>query len=142
RVRREKLWRFDEMAEQHISQAAVGHETTDAPIRPIVLVGGAITIVCAIAFAISLGVFRFFSERPADLPPNPMAREAPAAPPSPRIQVAPAIEYQQLRLQEDQTLTTYGWVDRKKGVARIPIDRAIDLLLERGLPVRQEGSKK
>jgi hypothetical protein len=38
--------------------------------------------------------------------------------------------------QEDETLTTYGWVDKNAGVVRIPIDRAKALLLERGLPVR------
>ena len=33
-------------------------------------------------------------------------------------------------------LTTYGWVDKNAGTVRIPIDRAKELLLERGLPVR------
>jgi hypothetical protein len=28
------------------------------------------------------------------------------------------------------------WIDPEKGVVRIPIDRAMDLLVERGLPVR------
>ena len=31
-------------------------------------------------------------------------------------------------------LNTYGWVDRKAGVAHIPVDRAIDILAKRGLP--------
>jgi len=42
----------------------------------------------------------------------------------------------QLRATEDAILTTYGWVDREKGIVRIPIDRAIDLLATRGLPTR------
>jgi hypothetical protein len=32
-----------------------------------------------------------------------------------------------LREEADKTLTTYGWVDKTKGVARIPIERAMDL---------------
>ena len=40
-----------------------------------------------------------------------------------------------MRAREDAVLTTYGWVDRNTGVARIPIERAMDLLVERGLPV-------
>lgn len=44
--------------------------------------------------------------------------------------------FKQLRATEDAILTTYGWVDREKGVVRIPIDRAIDLLAQRGLPTR------
>jgi hypothetical protein len=129
------------MDEKHISPAA-GHELTDAPIRPIVLVGGAVALMTALAFAFSVGVFRFFSERPVEAPPNPMAAEAPAVPPAPRIEITPSIEYRQLRAQEDQILSTYGWVDRKAGITRIPIDRAMDLLLQRGFPVRKEVSKK
>jgi hypothetical protein len=41
--------------------------------------------------------------------------------------------------QEDQ-LNSYGWIDQKAGVAHIPIERAMDLLVERGLPVRSESS--
>jgi hypothetical protein len=54
----------------------------------------------------------------------------------------PAIEIQQLHAQENQALTTYGWVDQKSGVVRIPIDRAMELQLQRGFPTRKEGGKK
>ena len=37
---------------------------------------------------------------------------------------------------ENDVLHTYGWVDRSAGAVRIPIDKAKDLLMERGLPVR------
>jgi hypothetical protein len=40
------------------------------------------------------------------------------------------------REHEHEVLTTYGWMDKSAGVVRIPIDRAKDLLIERGLPVR------
>src|SRR5271156_3863176 len=36
--------------------------------------------------------------------------------------------------QENQ-LNSYGWVDEKTGVAHIPIERAMDLIVQRGLPV-------
>lgn len=57
-------------------------------------------------------------------------------PPEPRLQSTPQIEIQQLRAHEDAVLETYGWVDKQKGIVRIPIDRAMDLLSERGLPAR------
>jgi len=41
---------------------------------------------------------------------------------------------------QDDMLASYGWVDQKNGIVRIPIDRAMDLLAQRGLPVRPEGS--
>jgi hypothetical protein len=130
------------ITDEHNPSAAAGHEVADPPIRPIVLAGFATALVVAVVFGLSIGVFRFFSERPVEAPPNPMAAEAPQFPPPPRIQVAPSIEYQQLRAQEDQILSTYGWVDRKAGTVRIPIDRAIDLQLQRGFPVRKEAPKK
>jgi hypothetical protein len=42
----------------------------------------------------------------------------------------------QFRTREDDMLRHYGWVDRNAGTIRLPIDRAKDLLLQRGLPVR------
>ena len=38
------------------------------------------------------------------------------------------------RAEEDAALTTYGWVDKGRGVARIPVEEAMRLLAERGLP--------
>ena len=37
---------------------------------------------------------------------------------------------------QQHLLNTYGWIDRQNGVVRLPIDRAMELLLQRGLPVR------
>ena len=41
---------------------------------------------------------------------------------------------------EDRRLATYDWADKDKGVVQIPIERAMDLIVERGLPVRPQGS--
>jgi hypothetical protein len=43
---------------------------------------------------------------------------------------------QDVRKHEDERLTSYGWVDKNAGRVRIPIDRAMDLVLQRGLPFR------
>ncbi len=40
--------------------------------------------------------------------------------------------------QEDQ-LNSYGWVDKDAGVAHIPIQRAMDLIVQQGLPVVPKG---
>ena len=118
------------------------HETTDASVRPIVLTGVALAIVAAIVMTISVGLYRYFVERPVATPANPMAHENPQFPPEPRLETQPSLELQQLRQQEDETLSTYGWIDRKAGKVRVPIDRAIELQLQRGFPVRKEGAKQ
>ena len=43
---------------------------------------------------------------------------------------------QRFREGEDQVLTTYGWIDKNDAIVRIPIDRAKELILQRGLPTR------
>ncbi|HVO69707.1 MAG TPA: hypothetical protein VMT24_06660 [Aggregatilineaceae bacterium] len=55
---------------------------------------------------------------------------------TPTPAVTPGEALKELRATEDALLTTYGWVDRKNGIVHIPIDRAIDLLAQRGLPTR------
>jgi hypothetical protein len=54
--------------------------------------------------------------------------------PQPRLERNERTEIKDFRLKEEQTLNSYGWVDEKAGVVRIPIDRAMELLAERGLP--------
>jgi hypothetical protein len=55
-------------------------------------------------------------------------------PPPPRLQVAPQVDLDRLHADETKQLSTYGWVDGSKGVTRIPIERAMRLLSERGRP--------
>lgn len=57
-------------------------------------------------------------------------------PPRPRLQTDPRGDLLALREAEDRTLTTYGWVDRNAGIVRIPIDQAMKLTVDRGLPTR------
>ena len=56
--------------------------------------------------------------------------------PQPNEQVSPRDDLRELRAREDAELNSYGWIDRKAGAVRIPIDRAMELILQRGLPVR------
>lgn len=62
--------------------------------------------------------------------------------PEPKLQVRPRDDLKALRAEEDALLDHYGWVDRKSGVVRIPIERAIELTAERGLPARREESPR
>lgn len=52
----------------------------------------------------------------------------------PHLQGNPAKERVEVQREQLDRLNSYGWVDQKAGIARIPVDRAIDLLAERGLP--------
>ncbi len=54
--------------------------------------------------------------------------------PQPRLERNERVEINDFRLKEEQTLNSYGWIDQKAGVAHIPIERAMQLLAQRGLP--------
>jgi hypothetical protein len=85
-----------------------------------------------------------------DAPRAPLAAPAGQLPPKPNLLYldsnAPALRLgepsnlQQFLQAEDKALTTYEWIDRSAGVVRIPIDRAKELLLQRGLPSRETAA--
>lgn len=56
--------------------------------------------------------------------------------PEPRLQLDDGNqEIADLHAREDLLLNNYSWIDRSKGTIRIPIDQAMVLLAQRGLPV-------
>jgi hypothetical protein len=59
----------------------------------------------------------------------------------PRLEINERTEINQFRLQEEQRLRSYGWVDESAGVVRIPIDRAMQLIAERGLPTAPKAGE-
>lgn len=61
--------------------------------------------------------------------------------PSPQLEIDERSQLDKVRIDEEQTLSSYDWVDQKAGTLRIPIDRAMDLLVQRGLPVRQQAGE-
>lgn len=60
--------------------------------------------------------------------------------PSPQLEIDERTQLDQIRLHEEDTLATYGWVDQQAGIVRIPIERAMDLIAQRGLPTRSQES--
>jgi len=56
--------------------------------------------------------------------------------PQPQLETNERTELNDARLREEDILSTYDYVDRNAGTVRIPIERAMDLLVQRGLPVR------
>jgi hypothetical protein len=60
--------------------------------------------------------------------------------PSPKLEEDERGQLNGFLTNEENTLYTYGWVDEKAGKIHIPIERAVDLLVQRGLPVRAQGA--
>jgi hypothetical protein len=66
---------------------------------------------------------------------------APNMSPAPDLQVASSLDYQEMRAAEEAQLHSYRWVDREAGIAAIPIERAMEILAQRGLPKQKPQSK-
>ena len=98
--------------------------------------------VIAVALLLSWGTYALSRS----LSPNPGAQPATftrpdVLPPEPRLQSDPHADLLRLRVAEDSVLGTYGWVNKDSGIVRIPIARAMQLLVDRGLPAR-DGKEK
>ena len=106
-----------------------GHEMTDASISGLVKFGiGLFLLIVVVLFAMRFMFDHFSTTQQLGPPASPFA-ETQTLPPAPRLQVQPALDLEELREGEDEKLNSYGWIDQKAGIARIPIDRAIDMLL-------------
>lgn len=108
-----------------------------------------VTVLCMFGLK---GLYTFLDqrERATQSAVNPLVKNVPedtrhishgypqTAFPSPRLEEDERGQLSGIRLEQDDTLYSYGWVDQKTGVVRIPIERAMDLLAQRGLPVRSQ----
>lgn len=61
--------------------------------------------------------------------------------PQPRLETDERGQLDGVRIKEEETLNSYGWVDKGAGVVHIPIDRAMQMLVEKGLPTRPAASQ-
>lgn len=113
-----------------------GHETVDANVHSLVWWGLGVFALLAAGVIISVVVFHYFVTHQSLGPPASPFENVRALPPRPVLQVTPARDLHQYLDQQNAVLNSYGWVDQKAGVVRIPIYRAMDLLLRKGLPIR------
>lgn len=118
------------------------HETTDANIRNLIIFGVVLCLLVTAGLLLSRGVFHYFVSRQGLGPPASPFENVRMLPPGPRLQVTAPQDLKQYKDAQDEILDSYGWVDPQAGIVRIPIDRAMDILLQKGLPVRGATSPK
>jgi hypothetical protein len=118
------------------AQAGPGYETTDISVRGIGWLGAGFIVLSIVGAVILWFGFNAIASllTPAE-PTSPLAT-IPQVPPGPNLQISPSSDLQRLLTSEQNLLTQYAWVNQKQGVVRIPIDQAMKLILQRGLPTR------
>lgn len=131
-----------------------GFEREDLSARAVFSFLVGLALVTVVIYFILQGMYRYLDayEKSHQPPQNPLAQKTEAdtretSPedtkkfPQPRLESNERRQLNDVRRGEEETLNSYGWVDQKAGVVHIPIDRAMELVAQRGLPVRpQEGA--
>jgi hypothetical protein len=153
------------MAEHHADNnppashgVGVGHETSEMRIGPIGWFLVALSFGTVVICLLTVGLFDSFEKNLKDTEgkASPLSSERQKLPPEPRLQLAPSTteqletrqspnlklehplqEMKRLLDEENKKLSSYGWVDEKAGVVRIPIEEAKKRLLQNGVPTRK-----
>lgn len=115
----------------------------DEDVRAILRFGLGMVVSAVVIYAVLFGMFRYFDRQAAAADPqkNPLlvGEKPPATPvarfPQPQLQADAAADLVKVQATEQEKLDTYGWVDRNAGVVRMPIDQAMRLVAQRGVPV-------
>jgi hypothetical protein len=123
------------------AHADVDHEKSDVNIRAILGFGAGLIALAIVVYVVVWLLFGYLGrreDRASATRTYPLAvGQEDRLPPEPRLQTNPRQDLKDLREAEDQVLKSYQWVDRNAGVVRIPIDEAMKVTLQRGLPARQ-----
>lgn len=126
------------------------HERTDIATRPLWVFGGVFLVVCIIV-QVGLYILFFAYERTeTELDKGrtrSLVKQADAGPPEPRLQGIPGFhlntpreDTHRMRLEDAERLNAYG--REQDGFAKIPVERAMELLLERGLPAQTQPATR
>jgi hypothetical protein len=118
-----------------------GYEKTDASPRGLLYFALVMAAILAATSVSLMWLFKYFqkAENPGSVIAAPFAAERPVPSP-PRIQSNPDADMRSYWQSQQNLLNTYGWIDRQNDIVRIPIDRAMEILLERGLPTRSTST--
>ena len=120
-----------------------GYELSDLKPKRIAQFGVALFLTITVVLWAAYGLYRAFhkvEKREEGVSPRVTAPAEIA--PGPRLLVVPGKNLREMRAAEEELLNSYGWVDRDKGIVRIPVDRAMELLAKRGLAFATQNAGK
>ena len=102
-----------------------GYEIRDVHMSVIVIGGVALALICVFALVLAAAIIPVLR----NVAPDPsVAKDGPV------INYGPTT-LRGFKEAEQTFLDTYGWIIQSEGVVRLPIDRAMDIVAERGVPV-------
>ena len=119
-----------------------GYETSDISVRVVTWFAVGLIASAFIIHFVTAGLYRVFeSAYPSRDAPSRIALHPHMIAPAPRLQPNPAIDLAQYQAAQKAKLNSYGWIDKQTGIIHIPIERAMELISQRGLPTRGPGTQ-
>ena len=104
----------------------------DVNLKPILAFGAALAVCTVLSYvAVELMMTVLMRDAAAQDPRSEsrlLNANVSRVPPEPHLQEAPQHDMKEMLAQQNGVLTSYGWVDKPAGIARIPIERAISIL--------------
>jgi hypothetical protein len=119
----------------------LGYETRDANTGAVLGFLAFLFLVLTLILFGTWRLFRHFSVAGQQPAPASVFADVRQIPSGPELEVNAREDLLKAYAKQQQELETYSWEDRKAGKVRIPIERAMDMLLQEGLPVLQSGTK-
>lgn len=118
-----------------------GYERRDAHIGGLLQFAFWMAMVLFVTLLGMKYTFDYFKKtQPLGATTSPMVSEsARTLPPAPRLQVQPHIELEDFCAAQEQAVNGYSWINQQAGIVHIPVDRAMDVILQQGLPARPAG---
>jgi hypothetical protein len=134
-----------------------GYERRDIGVAPVLYFLVGLAVAGLVVYFVAAGTYAYLEKRSEaqQAPVSPLVTNAPKDTrqlsadykdylkqsfPAPQLEIDERGQLDKIRIDEEETLSSYDWVDQKAGTVRIPIDRAMDLIAQRGLPVRAQGA--
>jgi hypothetical protein len=122
------------------SAPSPGYETRDANVRGVFGFLVVLSIVLVFTAIVCWGVFKYYSASRASLTPTSPFSNTRQLPAGPQLQVNPRQDLLNFRAQQEHSLESYSWENKDDGTVRVPIERAMEMLLKQGLPVASGAS--
>jgi hypothetical protein len=122
----------------HSDHPKHAHESREAVPRYILYFALGVAITVLAGFLVSWATLDYLKNHQTYPAPQSAITRGRVLPPDgmPQLQAHPAEDLQVYLKHEQEILDSYGWVNRKNDVVRIPIQRAMNILLQKGLPAR------
>ncbi|MDQ3907181.1 MAG: hypothetical protein M3268_02435 [Acidobacteriota bacterium] len=121
---------------------SVAYERKDVNAWAILWIGVVMIVAAVVIHTAVWWLFDLFDRREAQKgrPPATLVQTQRPAVPEPRLQTDAPADLNSMREAEKNELETYGWIDQQKGVVRIPVEQAMTILVQRGLPKTQPSA--